>query len=282
MSIPPPSKLPAPKLPGSKLPRRHWHEMTWPDFAALDADRAIAVLPVGAIEQHGPHLPVYVDACINAGVIAKAIETMPADLPVTFLPPMPVGKSNEHISYPGTLTLSAETLIRLWTEIGESVARAGIRKFVIFNSHGGQPQVSDIVCRELRVRCKMFAVAINYYALGKPPNLFPEGELKHGIHGGSGETSMMLHLRGDLVKTAECRNFEPLSVRMEQDYEILAPEGRIGFGWETQDLHPMGACGNAADADAARGKILVEHFAARFVKALQEIDRYPLSNIVSR
>ena len=92
----------------------------------------------------------------------------------------------------------------------------------------------------------------------------------------------MLHRRGDLVKTAECRNFVPLSVRMEQDYEILAPEGRIGFGWETQDLHPMGACGNAADADAARGKILVEHFAARFVKALQEIDRYPLSNIVSR
>jgi creatinine amidohydrolase len=266
----------------TKLPKRFWHEMTWPDFAALDKERAIAVLPVGAIEQHGPHLPVYVDACINAGVIARTLELLPDDLPVTFLPPQPVGKSNEHISYPGTLTLAAETLIRLWTEIGDSVARAGIRKFVIFNSHGGQPQVSDIVCRDLRVRHRMFAVAVNYYALGKPPELFPESELKHGIHGGSGETSMMMHLRGDLVKDSERRNFEPLSMRMEREYEILAPEGRIGFGWETQDLHPAGACGNALDADAARGKILVDHFAARFARALAEIDRYPLSNVAVR
>lgn len=259
--------------------RRLWQEMTTEEFAALDAQRVIAILPVAAIEQHGPHLPVEVDARINAGVLARALELAPANLPVTVLPPMPVGKSNEHTAYPGTLSLSAETLIRLWTEIGDSVARAGVRKMVVFNSHGGQPQVADIVARDLRVRHRMFVVTANCYALGKPPGLFPEQELKHGIHGGTVETSIMLHLRPDLVKMDKAANFVPLSARMEAEYEILAPEGRVGFGWQTQDLNPHGACGDAAAADAARGAATVEHYARRFVQLLTEIDRFPLATL---
>ncbi len=96
--------------------RRQWVEMTTLDFQQTDMSGVIAILPVAAIEQHGPHLPVEVDTAINRGVLARAMELLPADLPVTVLPAMPVGKSNEHIAYPGTLTLSAETLIRLWTE----------------------------------------------------------------------------------------------------------------------------------------------------------------------
>ena len=143
-----------------KLPARLWQEMTTTDFAALDPERTIAVLPVAAIEQHGPHLPVSVDACINQGILDEVLRRLPDDLPVTFLPLMPIGKSNEHMAYPGTLTLSAETLIRLWTEIGESVFRAGIRKLVIVNSHGGQPQIMDIVARDLRVRLGMLVVTL--------------------------------------------------------------------------------------------------------------------------
>lgn len=257
--------------------RRLWVESTTKDFQQIDMSRVIAVLPVAAIEQHGPHLPVEVDTAINRGVVARAMELMPPDLPVTVLPAMPIGKSNEHISYPGTLTLSAETLIRLWTEIGESVARAGVRKLVLFNSHGGQPQIADIVARDLRVRKNMFVVTASTYALGRPPGLFPDSELKHGIHGGSVETSIMMHLCPDLVRRDELANFRPSSLDMEADYEILTPEGRVGFGWETQDLSLPGACGDATDADAERGKLLVEHAAARFVKLLDEIDRYPLS-----
>ena len=136
----------------TKMPRRCWQDMTTEEFAALDAARVIELLPVGAIEQHGPHLPVSTDACINQGILARALEQMPDDLPVTVLPMLPIGKSSEHLGFPGTLTLSAETLIRLWTEVGLSVARAGVRKLVLFNSHGGQPQVMDIVARDLRVR----------------------------------------------------------------------------------------------------------------------------------
>jgi creatinine amidohydrolase len=263
-----------------RLPARLWVEMTTADFAALDLERTVAVLPVAAVEQHGPHLPVWVDACINEGIIAEALRRLPADLPVTFLPMMPVGKSNEHMGFPGTLTLSAETLIRLWTELGESVARAGIRRLVIFNSHGGQPQIMDIVARDLRVRLGMFVVTLSYWGLGRPPGLFPETELRHGIHGGSGETSVMLHLRPDLVREAERRDFVPLSVAMENEYAHLRPEGSgIGFGWQTQDLHPAGACGNALDADAARGRVIVEHAAARFIVLLREVERFPLSSL---
>jgi creatinine amidohydrolase len=256
--------------------RRDWVEMTTKDFQLTDMSKVIAVLPVAAIEQHGPHLPVEVDTAINRGVVARARELLPPELPVTFLPAMPVGKSNEHISYPGTLTLSAETLIRLWTEIGESVNRAGVRKLVLFNSHGGQPQIADIVARDLRVRRDMFVVIASTYALGQPPGLFSADELKHGIHGGSVETSIMMHLHPDLVRRDELANFRPRSLDMEGDYEILTPEGSIAFGWETQDLSPPGACGDATDADAARGAQLVAHAAARFVKLLAEIDRYPL------
>lgn len=264
------------------FPKRRWQDMTTAEFSALDAERVIAILPVGATEQHGPHLPVDVDACINRGLIDRMLELAPDDLPVTVLPAMPVGKSNEHLSYPGTLTLGAETLIRLWTEIGESVARAGVRKLVLFNSHGGQPQIMDIVARDLRVRLDMFVVTVSSYSLGKPDGLFPVQELTHGIHGGSVETSVMLHLCPDLVQMDKAKDFVPSSIAMESEYTYLRPEGRIGFGWQTQDINNDGAVGNALDADAERGRQIVEHAAAAFVDLLHEIDRYPLSNIRQR
>ena len=128
---------------------------------------------------------------------------------------LPVGKSDEHLAFPGTLTLSAETLGRLWTEIGESVARAGVRKLVLFNSHGGQPQVMEIVARDLRVRLGMLAVAYSWYAAGVPPGLFADEEVRLGIHAGAIETSMMLHLRPDLV-------------RMDARGRLRAADGRDG------------------------------------------------------
>ena len=260
-------------------PRRYWQDMTTEEFAALDAEHVVAVLPVAAIEQHGPHLPVYVDACLNKGVIERAVELMPDDLPATVLPMMPVGKSNEHIKFPGTLTLSADTLIRLWTEIGASVARAGVRKIVIYNSHGGQRQITEVVARELRVDHDMFAVAVNPGSLGRPAGLFPDLELRHGIHGGSVETSMMLHLRPDIVHMDKADNFAPTTIQIEEEYRHIRANGPVGFGWTAQDLQDAGACGNAADADADRGGQVVEHIATALVELLQEVVRYPLEAI---
>lgn len=264
------------------LPRPWWVEMTTYDFQVLPAD-TVAVLPVAAIEQHGPHLPVFVDACINAGVVERAVARLPAGLPVTFLPMQSVGKSNEHLAFPGTLTLSAETLIRVWTEIGESVYRAGIRKLVLFNSHGGQPQIMDIVARDLRVRLSMLVVCASAYSFGGSKGLFPDEELQHGIHGGSSETSEMLALRPDLVRMQLAENFVPASVQMEKDYEFLLPEGKgVGFGWQTQDLNPSGACGNALDADAQRGHQVLDTAADGLVRLLAEVHRFPMANLRQR
>lgn len=256
--------------------------MTTAEFAALDAARVIAVLPVGAIEQHGPHLPVCVDACLNKAIIDRAVERMPDDLPVTILPEMPVGKSNEHQAFPGTLTLSAETLIRLWTDIGESVARAGIRKLVLFNSHGGQPQVMDIVASDLRVRRKMFVVSVSWFGLGLPDGLFPSHEVQHGVHGGAIETAMMLHVRPDLVHMDQAVDFVPLTSSMATEYDILSATGPAAFAWQAQDLHPAGVAGNAAAATADQGRQVIDHAAARLVALFREVDRAPLDLLKDR
>jgi creatinine amidohydrolase len=192
---------------------------------------------------------------------------------------VPVGKSNEHIAFPGTLTLSAETLIRLWTELGESVARAGVRKLVLFNSHGGQPQVMDLVARDLRARLGLLVIAYSWYAAGIPPGLFPEHEAQYGIHAGAIETSMMLHLRPDLVRMERAANFAPLMAEMAAQYRLLSPIGAGRLAWQAQDLHPSGACGDATNADAERGRRLIEHAAQALVALLDEVDRYPLANL---
>ncbi len=264
------------------LPRRRWWEMSSADFPALDVERTVAILPIGAVEQHGPHLPVAVDAYINDALLERVLVQAPADLPITALPLQAVGKSNEHLAYPGTLSLSADTLTRLCYELGEGVARAGIRKLVLLNSHGGQPQIMDIVARELRVQRRMFVVNVAWGALMSPGDLFDADELKFGIHGGEGETSLMLHLRPDLVDMSRAGNFVGLMHTMGDDYRWLTPEGRIGFGWQSQDLHPSGASGNASAATAEKGRILVERAVANMIDLLAEVARYPLDNIVDR
>ncbi len=236
------------------------------------------MLPVGAVEQHGPHLPVGVDSLLCQSVIDRVCETAPDDLCALLLPLQPVGKSNEHQAFPGTLSLSSETLLRLWLDIGESVARSGLRKMLLLNSHGGQVQTLDLVARELRVTRKMFVVTASLGAFGPARELFPEDELRHGIHGGSIETSMMLHLHPELVRKDKLSEFVSTSREIEKDYRYLRPEGSaISFGWQIQDLHPAGACGNALDSDAQRGARLVNGAAAGVIELLREISRYPLA-----
>ena len=197
------------------------------------------------------------------------------------LPPLPVGKSNEHSAFPGSLTLSYETLGRVWCEIGESVHRAGCRKILFFNSHGGQPQLLDIVCRELRVRLGMFAVACSWFHTVDLSRLFDPNELKHGIHAGAIETGMMLHLHPDLVDMRYAQNFVSAAEAIEAGNDVLRSEGSVGFGWQTQDLNPFGACGDATRADAVTGGEIVERAATALAKLATEVARYPLSNLQS-
>lgn len=242
----------------------------------------VAIQPVGAVEQHGPHLPVRVDAAINAGIVSRAVELLEPDQKVLVLPMLPVGKSNEHHAYPGTLSLSYETLARVWYEVGESVHRAGCRKIIFFNSHGGQPQVMEIVARELRVRLGMLAVVTSWFNTVDLASLFAPGELRHGIHGGEIETSVMLHLHPELTRMDYADDFPPLSMRMEQENRFLMPDGPVSFGWQSQDLHPAGVSGNAAAADSERGRQCVESAAQALVEIAREVQAFPMDRLASK
>jgi len=258
------------------MPARSWLDLTWQDFASRDMSRTIAILPVAAVEQHGPHLPVGVDTMIGQGYLDRVMGLVPADLDVLVLPIQTVGKSNEHLRFPGTLTLSAETAIRAWTEIGESVHRAGCRKLVFVNSHGGNVAVIDIVARDLRVRLDMLVVAAAWHRLGYPDGLYDADEMRHGIHAGDVETSLMLAFRPDTVRMDKAENFVPRTVAMERDLKHLRAIQPTGFGWMAQDLNPKGAMGDAASATAEKGAASADFGAAAFVDLLRDVDRFGL------
>jgi creatinine amidohydrolase len=253
---------------------RDWWDLTTEEFAALDPGRMVALLPVCAVEQHGPHLPVRVDAAINAGILARAVELVPPQSQLLVLPAQNVGKSNEHLAYPGTLSIHYETLGRLWFDLAESVHRAGCRRLIFFNSHGGQPQLIDMVCRELRVRLNMLAVNCAWFNVTPMGDLFDAAELQYGIHGGAVETSIMLHLHPKLVNMQRARNFVSRAAALEADCSVLRVEGATSIGWQTQDLNAAGACGDATRATAALGKELVERSAQALAALVADVGRY--------
>jgi len=249
-----------------------WLDRTTHEFAA---DR-IAVLPVAAVEQHGPHLPVGTDTYIAEAYLARVRAVLPPDAPVLLLPVQPVGASDEHRAFRGTLTLSPQTALAALIEIGASVQRAGIGKLVIINSHGGNIALIELAARQLRVGHNMLAVHASWGRFGYPPGLFSEAELTHGIHGGDLETSIMLAACPDLVRREKIANFVPSTYAMEKDYAQLRADVPAGFGWMTQDLHAAGALGDASLATAQKGAAALEHGARAFVALLRDVERFEL------
>ena len=271
------------------LPSRFWADLSTRDFTGLRASgqarQTVAVLPVAAIEQHGPHLPLSVDATLLQGVMDAALQQLPAALPVLFLPPQVVGLSPEHIRFPGTLTLSPATVIALWTEIGECVARAGVKKLLLFNGHGGQVSVMDIVARELRTRSHLLVYSASWFSLPLPEAVagqFSAEEHRFGIHGGEIETSMMLHLAPQTVCMAQAQNFRSTSQDRAERYALLGNGKSAKMGWAMQDYHSAGAVGNAAAASADKGRSVVDAAAQALVQLLQELHQLPLSTVVAR
>jgi creatinine amidohydrolase len=258
-----------------------WAELRSKDFKGLDPETTIAVLPVAAVEQHGPHLPLLTDTAIAHGMIALLQQRLPDDIAVLVLPVQAIGKSNEHLLSPGTLSLSAETLQRVLVETAEGVHRAGLRKIVLANSHGGNASVLTTVTRELRVNFGMLAVATHWRSFGLPGGMYDAVEARHGIHAGDIETSLMLSFRPDLVHMDEARNFVSNAIAMEKEFKHLGPTGSQAFGWIAQDLNADGALGDASKAAAEKGQKTAEHQADGFIALLRDMAAFPLSRLYS-
>jgi creatinine amidohydrolase len=276
-------------MPGMNAPARYWSDLSTADFAALALDRVIAVLPVAATEQHGPHLPLSVDTDIVNGVVHAATRHLPHDLPALFLPTQAVGFSTEHARFAGTLSLKAETLMRVWTELGECVAASGVKKLVLFNAHGGQVGAMDLVARDLRARLGMLVYSVNWFNLplldqegGDVNARFSAEEHRFGIHAGEIETSLMLALKPERVRMSQAEYFRSASQARAADFPILGNGRSAKLGWQMQDYNANGAVGNAAAATAENGHAVLDAAGRALAQLLGEIDRLPPDTLTER
>ncbi|WP_148862550.1 creatininase family protein [Marinobacter fonticola] len=276
----------------------YWQDLTTGELASIVGDKTVAILPVAAIEQHGPHLPLSTDLTIGESILRSALKSLSLESPesrestkslkppqsleqidrgsVLVLPTVTVGLSLEHTAFPGTLSLRPDTAIDVLVDIGQSVAASGVHRLVIFNSHGGNRQVIDLAALQLRQRFGMLVVKANYFRFKTPEALVTASELSRGIHGGELETAMMLHLAPDAVRQEHLQNFEALDEGRLADNEKLGPESEAAFAWMGQDLNPAGVVGRAAQATPAQGEKLVSHFAQALAITIREAQQFNL------
>ena len=257
-------------LHGYNPPHRYLPYLSWTQITELpDRENTVIVLPTGATEQHGPHLPCAVDTVISAGVVGHALARLPEAVPAYAMAPITYGKSEEHLHFPGTMTLSGETLLATMNEIGESVYRAGFRKLLIVNGHGGQPQVMEIAARELRLRHGDFIVVPSF--TWRVPHVagqyLSEREKKLAMHAGHAETALMLALAPDTVRMEHAvTNYPP-----EFPSKLLSPDGRPACAWSARDFGPSGVIGDPLPATAAQGQAILDSLADSWSQAIIEL-----------
>ena len=261
------------------MPRRIWSEMTSDEIRDADTSGWVGIVPLAAIEQHGPHLPLVTDSCIGAGLLALALDAMPDDLPLTVLPMLEIGKSSEHEYAQGTLSFDTHTMLSGLIQTAEGAIRAGLGKLVFINSHGGNSALLDIVTRDLRNRHGVLAVATSWQRFGVPEGLVPDEELAFGIHGGLVETSLMLFMRPDLVRVDLAEDFGSLQEELVEENDHLRAYGAVQFGWVAEDLNPAGVVGNAAAGSAEIGRAIAQHQAAGFAKLCEEVNRFDIEKL---
>ena len=252
-------------------PQRFFPYLSWTDIQAMpDKENVVIIQPVGAIEQHGPHLPLVVDAAIGVAVIGKALAKLSDRIPAYALPPLYYGKSNEHWHFPGTITLSAQTLIATLTEVAESIYRAGFRKLVLMNSHGGQPQIMEIVARDLHVKYEDFLVfpLFTWRVPHIAGELITPKERELGIHAGDAETSLMLAILPEQVKLEAAVTEYPHGLPADS---LLTMEGKLPFAWTTRDLSQSGVLGDPTAATKEKGDRIWESVADGWVKVIQDV-----------
>ena len=255
-------------------PKRYFPYLTWTEIEAMpDKDNVVIIQPIGAIEQHGPHLPIAVDSAISVGVLGQALDKLDSSIPAYALPCLYYGKSNEHWQFPGTITLSAETLLCVIKEMADSIYRSGFRKLVLMNSHGGQPQIMEIAARDIHQEKPDLLVFPLF--TWRVPNIAGElltsKEKEYGIHAGDAETSIMLSLLPKQVKMERAVQEYPQGLPQDS---LLSMEGKLPFAWLTKELTTSGVMGDATTATKEKGDRILESVADGWVKVMQDIYRF--------
>lgn len=256
---------------------RYWHSLTTPEARELAMRDPVVILPVAAIEQHGPHLPLSTDLEIGRGILEVCFLRLAPGFPAWALPPQVVGSSLEHLRFPGTLSLSPEILGETLFQLGEAVARSGVRRLVFFNSHGGNRPVLDAAALRLRAELDVLVVKASYPRFPRPPGVdLPDPEWQHGFHGGAVETSMMLHLRSDLVRMEALSDFPSLGQELRGP---VGPEGVAPFAWLAGDLNPQGVVGDPRKADPSSGARMVAHYGEILAEIVEDTRNFPLERL---
>ena len=251
--------------------------MTASELSASGRTPEICVLPLGATEQHGPHLPPETDTIIAAGMASRLAGRLEGEIALDILPVEPVGYSPEHLAWPQTRSLAWDEAVERWIALGEAANERGIRRFVMLNAHGGNSALMTIVATELRVRHRMLAVATSWTRFAAPADLLPPREKALGIHGGLAETSVMLALAPDRVDMDKARDFASRQMAFERDFRHLRAYGPHAFGWTMGDLSPDGVTGNAAAASAATGEALIANAVAGLADLMRDVARFDLA-----
>lgn len=255
-------------------PRRYFPYLTWKEIAEMpDKENAVIIQPIGAIEQHGHHLPIAVDSAISLGVLGKALEKLDDRIAAYALPALYYGKSNEHYGFPGTITLSAETLLRVIKEVAASIYSAGFRKLILMNSHGGQPQIMEIAARDIHQENTDFQVFP--FFTWRVPNitheLLTDKESEYGIHAGDAETSLMLALLPQQVKMDLAVKEYPSNLPEDS---LLTMEGKLPFAWLTKEISTTGTIGDATVATKEKGAKILASLAEGWVKTITDVYKF--------
>jgi creatinine amidohydrolase len=259
---------------------RSWQALTTGETAEIVERDPVVVLPLAAVEQHGPHLPLSTDVEIGLGILDAALRELGDDFPAWLLPPQAVGASQEHLRFPGTLSLSAPLLIDLIQQLGGSLASAGVRRLVISNSHGGNRPAVDVAALTLRRLHAMLVVKASYFDFPRPPDVvLPDTEWRHGLHAGAVETAMMLHLRPDLVRAVVSGSGRTLGRDLDAALTRVLPEGIAPFAWLADDLAANGVAGDPQLATADMGRRLVAHYGRILADVIRDAQAFPLERL---
>jgi creatinine amidohydrolase len=250
---------------------RNFAYLNWKQVDALPRDSTLLILPTAAIEQHGHHLPLATDTLINNLLLGHALRKLPVELNVYALPPVCYGKSNEHIGFPGTLSVSSSTFMAVLRDLGSSLSKAGFRKLVLYNTHGGNTALIDVMSRDLRAEFGLRTFAMHGSGGISFEGLDPQ-ERAYGFHAGEVETSFLLASAPELVDTkAYTANY----IADVSKPGLLLPENASAtFAWLTKDIAPSGVMGDPRPASAEKGARWLEQATTRLAAALEEMYHY--------